>query len=316
MAVSGSAKALQASPNMQVKRIMLLGAGGQVGRALQAEHLPKDWSLAALPRAECDINNYKVVQQAIERIEPDLLINAAAMTAVDKCETDHKAAMTSNFEAPGNLAAQCASRDIPLIHLSTDYVFDGADGTRPYRTDDAMNPLSVYGHSKMMGEEAVRHSLAWHVILRVSSVFSAFGPNILTKALQSIEERDELRIVSDQISCPTYAPDVAKALIVMSDRILSGRSDGYGTFHLGGTPEASRFEFVNEVMASYASHTSRRPKIVAALSADFSGFAARPPYSVLDCSRINEIYEIKPKPWREGLTAAITALTQERRPSA
>src|SRR5271168_5398764 len=148
---------------MTQKRIMLLGANGQVGQALRAADLPADWELGAYGRAECDILDHRAVQNAVRVFKPDLIINAAAMTAVDKCETEEELAMAANFEAPANLAAQCASTDVPLIHISTDYVFDGTDGEIPYRHDSPMNPVNTYGYSKMMGEEAVRHELAWHV---------------------------------------------------------------------------------------------------------------------------------------------------------
>ncbi len=165
-----------------MKRIMLLGAGGQMGQAVRAEPLPRDWELAALSRAECDITDHRGVHKAVQTFRPDLVINAAAMTAVDKCETEQDQAVATNFEGPANLAAQCSAIDAPLIHISTDYVFDGQDGEVPYKPDDKMNPLSIYGNTKMMGEESVRHELAFHVILRISSVFSAFGTNMLTNA--------------------------------------------------------------------------------------------------------------------------------------
>jgi dTDP-4-dehydrorhamnose reductase len=301
---------------MAAKRIMLLGANGQVGQALRAAELPADWELGAYGRAECDILDHRAVQNAMQLLKPDLIINAAAMTAVDKCEAEEEQAMAVNFEAPANLAAQCASADVPLIHISTDYVFDGTDGEIPYRPDSPMNPLGVYGHSKMMGEEAVRHELAWHVILRISSVFSAFGVNLLTKGLQSIEERDELKIVTDQKSCPTPAQDVAKALIVIADRILTGKSDGFGTFHFCGTPAATRLEFVQAIMNAYAPYTAKRPKITPALTSDFPGFAPRPAYSVLDCTRIREIYGIAQRPWRDGLDEAMTVLMRGRSKAA
>ena len=301
---------------MIAKRIMLLGANGQLGQALRASALPPDWELGAYGHAECDILDYRVVQYTLQSFKPDLIVNAAAMTAVDKREFEEEQAMISNFEAPANLAAQCASADVPLIHISTDYVFDGTDGETPYHPNDPMNPLGVYGYSKMMGEEAVRHELAWHVILRVSSVFSAFGANLLTKTMQMIDERDELKIVTDQKSCPTPAQDIAKAIIVMANTILTGRSDGFGTFHLCGTPAATRMEFVQAIMDAYAPYTAKRPTITPALSSDFPGYAQRPAYSVLDCTRIREIYGVEQRPWRDGLAEAMTMLMRDRSTTA
>ncbi|MDX2028974.1 MAG: dTDP-4-dehydrorhamnose reductase [Alphaproteobacteria bacterium] len=297
---------------MAIKRIMLLGATGQIGQAVRAQPLPGDWQLGVYGRAEFDATDHQAMQSAIQTFKPDLIINAAAMTAVDKCEIEQDAAMEANFEAPAHLAVQCGAADIPLIHLSTDYVFDGTEN-RPYRTDDAMNPLSTYGQSKMMGEESIRHELAWHVILRVSSVFSAFGTNLLTKTLQMIDERDELKIVTDQKSCPTPAQDIAKAVVVMGDAILRGKSNGFGTFHFCGTPDVTRLEFVTDIMNAYAPYTAKRPKITPALSADFPGFAQRPAYSSLDCSRIQEIYGLTQRPWRDGLAEAMDVLMHGKR---
>jgi len=294
-----------------MKRVLLLGANGQVGQALTAEPLPADWHLGVYGRAECDITDHRTTQQALRDFKPDLIINAAAMTNVDACERETKTATAVNFDAAANLAAQCAAMDVPLIQLSTDYVFDGKDGAVPYKPDDQMNPLSVYADTKMMGEMAVRHELAWHVIVRVSSIFSAFGVNLLTRMLAALSEKEELKIVNDQTSCPTYAPDLAKALITMTEAILRGKHGGFGTFHYCGSPAVTRFDFVQAIMESYAPHTAKRPRILPALTSDFPGFAERPAYSVLDCSKTHEIYGIEQKPWREGLAEAIQTLHQQ-----
>ncbi len=294
-----------------MKRILLLGANGQVGQALRAESLPHDWELKTVGRAECDITQPRQTHQIILDFKPELIINAAAMTNVDQCEKDHEQAEIANFRAPANLAAQCSVHDIPLIHLSTDYVFDGKDGGAPYTPDMQVNPLSVYADTKMMGEIAVRTELAWHMILRVSSVFSEFSQNILTRSLAMLAKNDEVKIVSDQISCPTYAPDLAKALIVISDKILRGAHNCFGTFHYCGDPAATRLDFVQAAMDAYAPHTAKRPNILPALSSDFSGFAERPAYSVLDCTKIHEIYGIKQTSWRNGVTKAVAALHEQ-----
>jgi len=298
---------------MAAKRIMLLGAGGQVGQALVHQQMPNDWEFRAYGHAECDITKHRVVQDEIRTFKPDLIINSAAMTAVDKCETEIDQAMAANFEGPTNLASQCSVLDIPLIHISTDYVFDGTEGETPYKPDHQMNPPNIYGSSKMMGEEGVRNELAWHVILRISSVFSEFGNNLLTRMLQSIDTRDELKAVTDQKSCPTPAQDIAKALLTISTALLHGKGNGFGTFHYCGEGAATRLEFVEAIMKAYAPYTEKRPKILPALTGDFPGFAPRPPYSVLDCTKIRDVYGVQQKPWREGLTAAMQVLMRDRR---
>ncbi len=295
------------------KRIMLTGANGQIGQALRNGPLPAGWELGAYSRAEFDITDHGAVQAAMRDFKPDFIVNAAAMTAVDKAEGDLHQATIVNFEALANLAAQCSAMDIPLLHLSTDYVFDGQDNEVPYKTDDKMNPVNVYGHSKMMGEEALRHELAWHIILRVSSVFSSFSRNILTNFLKMIDERDELKIITDQKSCPTYAPDIAKAIIEMAKAVCAGKHDGFGTFHYCGEPAVTRFELFGEIMKAYAPYTERHPSVVPVKSADLPGFAPRPAYSVLDCSKIRDVYGIAQRPWRDGLRDAMTILMRERR---
>jgi dTDP-4-dehydrorhamnose reductase len=294
-----------------MKRILLLGATGQVGQALTAEILPPDWILTGYGSAECDITQAKSTHKALLDIKPDLVINAAAMTNVDQCEKERDKAEAINFHGPANLAAQCSVHDIPLIHLSTDFVFDGRDIDRPYTTEDQMSPLSVYADTKMMGELAVQQGLAWHVVLRVSSVFSEFGQNILTRNLANLAKNDEMKIVSDQKSCPTYAPDLAKILITLTTAILRGHHSGFGLFHYCGEPAATRFEFAQTLMEAYAPHTTKRPRLLPALTSDFPGFAERPAYSVLDCSKIRDVYGIEQKPWKDGVNEAILSLYKQ-----
>ena len=294
------------------KRILLLGAAGQMGQAIAHEPTPAKSEIIACNRTECDIADLDSLRRAIQRHKPDLVINLAAMTAVDVCEKEKDMARAINFEGPTNLAALCLATDTPLIHISTDYVFDGRDGEIPYTTEFPMNPLSAYGETKMLGEEAIRHQLPWHVILRVSSVFSAYASNIFTKAIKSIDEKDELKIVTDQKSCPTHAPEIAKAILHMATEILGGKSDGFGTFHFCGANPANRLEFVQTIMDAYAPFTSRRPSILPALSSDFPGLAERPAYSVLDCEKIARVYGIQQKPWQDGIKAAMQTLMNAR----
>lgn len=296
---------------MTKHRVMLLGAAGQIGQAIQhlslLKEVPENWELCLFSRADCDITNPSMLRDAIQKTEPELVINAASLTNIDEAERDENLAMATNFHAVAQMAAQCSALDIPIIHLSTDYVFDGREHT-PYKPDDQMNPLNTYGGSKMMGEEALRHEHPWHVILRVSSVFSAFRRNILTAALALAEERDELRFVTDIVSTPTYALDVARAIVTIGNALLDGKVDGYGTFHLTGEPMASRFDFVEEVLKAYEPYTTRRPKLVATVCAEFADSVRRPAYSVMDCAKIKTVYGIEQKPWKEGLRDALAML--------
>lgn len=303
---------------MAKHRIMLLGAAGQIGQALQhlgrSKALPETWDLALFSRAECDITSPAMLRDAIQTTRPDLLINAAGLTHVDEAEKDEKLAMATNFHAVAQMAAQCATLDIPMIHLSTDYVFDGRE-QRLYTPKDQMNPLNTYGGSKMMGEEALRGEHPFHVILRVSSVFSAFRRNLLTTVLALAQEREELRFVTDIVSTPTYALDIAHAITTMGQEILDGKIDGYGTFHLTGAPVASRYEFVEEVLRAYEPYAKRLPKLTATVCAEFPDDVRRPAHSAMDCAKIKAVYGIEQKPWKDGLREALAMLHNADRES-
>jgi len=296
---------------MTEHRIMLLGAAGQIGQAVQhiasQKLLPADWELHVFSRAEVNITDPAMLRSAMQNVKPALVMNASGMTNVDDAEKNEQLATASNFHAVAQMAAQCAALDIPLIHLSTDFVFDGRK-TEPYTTDDLMNPINTYGGSKMMGEEAIRQEHPFHVILRTSSVFGPFRRNILTTALALIEEKEELRIVTDLVSTPTSSIEVAKAMVSIGQQLLHGKADGYGTFHLCGTPAASRYDFVAEVLKAYEPHTARRPKLVGTVCAEYPESVRRPPYSVLDCSKIKAIYGIEQRSWKDAIKDDIEML--------
>jgi len=298
---------------MSEKRIILFGADGQIGQAIQAEPLPAEYRLHAYSHADLDITQLHLVQSTIREVKPDLIINSAAITNVDAAEQNTAQALAVNFDAVANIAAQASAMDVSVIHLSTDYVFDGEDGETPYAPDAPMNPVNVYGESKMMGEEALRHELAWHVILRVSSVFSAYGKNLLTAMLAAIDSNDEIKAFTDRTSGLTAAPEIAKAIMKMANDVMNRRHGIFGTYHLCGAPPATRYEFTSAVMEAYAPYTSRRPKIIPVSGEVFSAAAKRPHYSVLDCSRIREVFGIEQKPWRDGLAEAMSKLMGERK---
>jgi dTDP-4-dehydrorhamnose reductase len=286
-------------------RILLFGAHGQIGQALQKYALPADWDLRALTRQDCDFLEPGSIGRVMHDYQPDLVMNAAAMTDIDACEKDRDAAKEVNFHAVANIAGQCDTLNAPLIQLSTDYVFDGTEGTRPYAVDDPMNPVNVYGQTKMMGEEAARHGLYWHVIVRTSLVFSAWGSNVLTKTLQQIETQDEVQAVSDQIANPTSAAAVAEALVVISSAILGGKGNGFGTFHVCGEPAVTRFEFLQAIMEAYGPSTDRRPRLSSVSSADIANRVPRPACTILNCDRVREVYGTTQRAWRDDLAVAV-----------
>lgn len=300
---------------MSAPRIMLFGAGGQVGQAFQhlipQDVFPKEWEWGFFARKECDITDPAALRTAIQSFSPSLIINAAALTNVDGAEKDEVLADKVNFHAVAQMAAQCSALDIPLIHISTDYVFDGR-ATEPYREDDQMNPINRYGASKVMGEEAVRHELPFHVILRVASVFSAFAGNILPRSLQWIEQKEEIRMVTDIVSPPTPATAIARACGVIGQALLAGKTDGYGTFHFCGTPVCSRFDFMKALIDASEPFIANRPRLLPALCADFPGGAARPAYSALNCEKIERVYGIKQPAWQDGITEALDLLYKDQ----
>lgn len=292
--------------------IMIFGGGGQMGHALRHAAFPSDWDVSFYTRKECDLADPTAIRRAILTYKPTLIINAAALSNVDDCEKDEDLAHKINFHAPAQMAAHCSAMDIPMIHLSTDYVFDGKEET-PYKENDAMNPLNYYGASKMMGEEALRHELPWHVILRVSSIFSAYQNNILIKAIDYIDKHDKLRFVTDIQSAPTPAPAIADAIVEIAKKLYNGKVDGYGTYHFCGKPSCSRYEFTQKVMEAYAPYTDKRPTIEPALREEFKTLAERPAYSLLDCAKIERVYGIKQPNWHDGLKEAIATLFDEKK---
>jgi len=297
------------------KKILVFGGGGQMGHAIQdikKQNNIKNWDIHFITRIECDIIDAAALRSVIQSYQPDLIVNSAALTNVDDCEKDEALAHKVNFHAVAQMAAHCSVMDIPMIHLSTDYVFDGKNKT-PYKEDDQMNPINYYGASKMMGEEALRHELPWHVILRVSSIFSAYQNNIMKKSIEFINKYDELRFVTDIKSAPTPATSIANAIIEIATQLFNGKVDGYGTFHFCGKPDASRYDFTKAVMEEYSPYTDRRPTIEPALRADFNTLAKRPEYSILDCSKIKNTYNIEQPEWKDELKIAMKMLFDKKK---
>jgi dTDP-4-dehydrorhamnose reductase len=300
---------------MVTKRILLFGGNGQVGQALQKQELPADWHMGVLTRAECDLRQGGAVVKAIRDFEPDIVINAAALTDIDICEADRELALAVNFNAVAAMAGACVECDAPLIQISTDYVFDGRDGNKPYEPDAAMNPVNVYGLSKMMGEEAARHGLYWHVILRTSLVFSAYGGNVLIKSLRQIDSTGSFTAVTDQTSNPTGADSLAQGLVTIADTVLSGKANCFGTFHLCNTPSTSRYEFAQVIAASYAPLVQRTPLVTGVSSHDLAGRVARPSYSAMNCDKTFAIYGIKSHSWHDELNAAVKSYASNKQHS-
>ena len=291
-------------------KILLLGAAGQVGHELRRSLAPLGELVVAtrtgaLPDGGtglvADLAEPASLPPLVARVAPDLVVNAGAYTAVDQAEKEPELAHRVNADAPGELARACAAAGIPLVHYSTDYVFDGA-GTRPYREDDATAPLGVYGASKLAGEEAVRASGAEHRIFRLCWVYGPRGRNFLLTMLRLAGERDVLRVVADQVGSPTPAAWIADA--TAAALAVPGKS---GTWHLAASGEASWHGFASAIVAQAATRglIARAPAVEAIDTAQFPTPARRPHYSVLDTARLQQDFGIRLPDWREGLGQAL-----------
>ena len=288
-------------------RILLFGGNGQVGRELRRSLAPLG-ELIVTTRSgalddgvRCEVADFDLPEslpEMIAQVAPDIVVNAAAYTAVDRAETEPEAAVRANALAPRAIAQACASRGALLLHYSTDYVFDGR-GTRPYREDDPTAPLGVYGASKLAGEAAIRDSGARHLIFRTAWVYAAHGGNFLRTMLRLARERDELRVVADQVGAPTPAALIAD----VSAQVLAQQPQHSGRWHLTSTGATSWHGFAEAIIdrAHEQGLLARKPRIVPITSADYPTPAARPAYSVLDCTRLQQDFGIHLPDWREGL---------------
>jgi dTDP-4-dehydrorhamnose reductase len=274
-------------------RILIFGKTGQVATEL-ARNCPTDISCRFLPRAEADLSAPEQCKDAVLAAEADVVINAAAFTAVDAAETDEKTATIVNGQAPGAIATACAQKGIPFLHISTDYVFDGS-GTSPFAPDHATAPLSAYGRSKLAGENAIRMSDARHLILRTSWVFSAHGQNFFKTMQRLGASHETISVVADQVGGPTAAHEIAKALFSAATSMAKGHNGG--TYHFSGHPNVSWAGFARVIMKSSGLHC----RVHDIPSSEFPSIANRPLNSRLDCSSLTEMYKIGQPDWRQSL---------------
>ncbi|MCW1933936.1 dTDP-4-dehydrorhamnose reductase [Pararhodobacter zhoushanensis] len=279
-------------------RILVFGETGQVARAL-APLLPKD--AVCLNRAQADLLDPAACAAAIHSHAPDVVINAAAWTAVDKAEGEETDALTVNALAPGAMAAACASRGIPFLHVSTDYVFDGS-GDAPWQTDAPTAPLNAYGRTKLAGEQAIRAAGGRAAILRTSWVFSTHGANFLKTMLRLSETRDALSIVDDQIGGPTPAEAIARALITMAEALFNGHPGG--TWHIAGTPFVSWADFAREIFAA----ADRSVTVTGIPTADYPTPAPRPLNSRLDGTTLLRDFGLPQPDWKAQTRADVRRL--------
>ncbi len=284
-------------------KALVFGTTGQLGIEL-ARRAPRGVALIALGREVADLTDPLACAGLIASTNPDIVINAAAYTAVDAAEKDRETAHLVNAAAPGAMARAVAQRGAPFLHVSTDYVFDGS-GTRAWREDDPVAPLGAYGQTKLDGERAIAAAGGAHVILRTSWVFSAHGKNFVKTMLRLGAERDILSVVDDQRGGPTAAADIADALWTIAGAYRSGKGEP-GIFHYSGAPTVSWADFAEAVFATAS--LPAKPVVNRITTAEYPTPAKRPANSALDCSRIRAAYGIEQPDWRRSLAEVIREL--------
>jgi len=280
-------------------KVLINGRHGQVSHELQ-RRLGALGELVVLGRDQLDLAQPDQIRRQVQNVRPDLIINAAAHTAVDLAESEPQSAFAINAVAPGILAEEALALDIPLIHYSTDYVFDGMKAG-PYNEDDTPNPLGVYGKSKLAGEQAIREVQGKHLILRTSWVYSTHGRNFLLTMQRLLQEKPELRVVADQIGAPTWAGTIANSTLALIERWQTSQVANWGTYHLSAQGETSWFGFAQAIGEALRQQGKPCADLLPIPSSDYPTPAARPLNSRLDCSRLQRDWGVSQPDWQTAL---------------
>ncbi|VVM89759.1 MULTISPECIES: dTDP-4-dehydrorhamnose reductase [Pseudomonas] len=280
-------------------KVLINGRHGQVSYELQ-RRLGALGELVVLGRDQLDLAQPDQIRRQVQNVRPDLIINAAAHTAVDLAESEPQSAFAINAVAPGILAEEALALDIPLIHYSTDYVFDGMKAG-PYNEDDTPNPLGVYGKSKLAGEQAIREVQGKHLILRTSWVYSTHGRNFLLTMQRLLQEKPELRVVADQIGAPTWAGTIANSTLALIERWQTSQVANWGTYHLSAQGETSWFGFAQAIGEALRQQGKPCADLLPIPSSDYPTPAARPLNSRLDCSRLQRDWGVSQPDWQTAL---------------
>jgi dTDP-4-dehydrorhamnose reductase len=287
---------------------LITGGAGQVALALDAAARARGIAFVRVGRPGFDFDRPESLDAVFNETAPALVVNAAAYTAVDAAETDEAAALRANRDGPARLAALCAAAGIPLIHVSTDYVFDGSKGAA-YAESDPTAPTGVYGRSKRDGEAAVLDAGGQAIILRTAWVYSATGKNFLRTMLNAAHKTDRLRVVADQRGSPTAAADLAAAIVAIAGQIAAGWQDGFGgIFHAAGSGETTWHGFAEAIFIEAARHGVTPPRIEPIATADWPTPAKRPADSRLDCSKLARIFGLRLPAWQASIARTVDAL--------
>jgi dTDP-4-dehydrorhamnose reductase len=287
--------------------IAVIGASGQVADALVEAAHRRNQPLVARGRPAVDLATGTGLDAFLDDVKPLIVVNAAAYTAVDRAETEPDAAFALNAAGPARIAAICAARNVPLVQLSTDYVFDGAKRA-PYTETDAIAPLGVYGASKAEGEAAIRSLWPRHIILRTQWVYGAHGANFVKTMLRLGAEREVVRVVADQHGSPTSAADIAAAILELAPRLTGSAAPAWGTYHLSGSGETTWHGFAAEIFRQAAAAGLKVPALEAIPTANYPTPARRPPYSVLDNTKFVAAFGRGLPDWRQSLAPVVARL--------
>jgi dTDP-4-dehydrorhamnose reductase len=300
-------------------KILVLGANGQVGSELPAamrecsSHKLRDSDLHLVDRSSLDLCSTDKIKKFLTRFEPTFIVNAAAYTAVDSAESEEITAVLVNSTAVREIAEYCRDSGSRLIHISTDYVFDGAKSA-PYVESDEASPVGVYGRSKLEGEHAIREMLTEHIILRTSWVFGRTGSNFVKTMLRLSETKEELGVVADQIGAPTSARQIAKTIAAIICVLIDSdaKESPWGTYHYSGLPFVSWADFSDKIFEHAMSNRliRRSPRLKRINTADYPTKAARPANSRLDSSKVKRVFDIDPDDWESSLIETLSDLKQ------
>ncbi len=300
---------------MSDSAILVIGRSGQVASELARAAWPAGLEVHCRGRESFDLADAAGTSALVREYRPALIVNAAAYTAVDRAETESEAAYALNRDGPAELATAAAALGVPIIHLSTDYVFDGTKNS-PYLEDDPIAPLGVYGASKAAGEQAVRERCPAHVILRTAWVYSPFGANFVRTMLRLGREHPEVGVVADQFGCPTAAAEIATAIAAIAGQLVGAApvlgDPRFGTFHLCGAGATSWHGFAAAIFEQAAVLAAPVPRLKALTTADYPARARRPAHSVLATGRIREVYGVALRPWPEALDECLRELLSPR----
>jgi len=289
-------------------RFLVLGGSGQLGTQLRILALPQGVTLVAPTRSAVDLGNAAAIQRIVAAEPWSAVIDAAGYTKVDRAESEEELAFAINAEAAACLASETGKRGIPLIYISSDYVFDGRKGA-PYVETDATAPLNAYGRSKLAGERRVSAANFQHVILRTAWLYSPHGTNFVRTILRLAREQERLTVVDDQLGCPTSARDLAQACLDIALLCAAEpEQTQYGVYHFAGAGAATWFELANAVVEQAAGQLGRLPQLVPIASFQRPSPALRPADSRLDCTAIRTAFGLAPRPWRRALAETVDSL--------